>query len=114
MAGYKQYDANRYSFSFSLSSTPEPTPTLRPVTDDEISTSVLLEQVWEHGCQTGRRDTVGAEQAALMGLRDQLNVLDSRISAMEPTPTPAPAGGSYLSQGLGSIGLAALPERQRL
>ena len=98
MAGYKQYDANQLYFNFSFSLTPEPTPTPGPITDTEILTSALLEQVWEHGCQTGRRDAAGAQQATLMGLRDQLNILDSRISAMEPTPTPTaaptgPAGG---------------------
>ncbi len=88
LAGYKQYEANRFHLSFGP--TPEPTPTPGPVTDMEIAAVVLLEKVWENGCQTGRRDVVGAEEATLMGLKDQLRILGDRITALEPTPTPTP------------------------
>ena len=88
MAGYKQYEANQLYFSFSA--TPEPTPTPRPINSTELSTSILLEQAWEHGCQTGRRDVVGADQATLMSIRDQLTALDQRIALLEPTPVPTP------------------------
>ena len=87
-AGYKQYDANQLYFSFSA--TPEPTPTPSPVDSTELATSILLEQAWEHGCQTGRRDVVGADQATLMSIRDQLTALDQRIALLEPTPVPTP------------------------
>lgn len=80
LAGYKLYEANQFHFS-------GPTPTPRPVTDTEIAAAVLLEKVWENGCQTGRRDVVGAEEATLMGLKDQLRILGDRIAALEPTPT---------------------------
>lgn len=60
------------------------------MTDTEISTSVLLERIWEHGCQTGRRDAVGAEAATLMDLRDQLAIFEERLKALEITPTPTP------------------------
>ncbi len=85
MAQYKRYDANRYHLS-------GPTPTVEPIQDEEFLTMALLEMVWENGCETGRRDAVGAEQASLMGLRDQLQVLQDRIDSLEedtsPTPTP--------------------------
>ena len=89
MTNYKQYEANRFYIP-SFSGTPNPTSTPRPISDSDIVASTLLEQVWEHGCQTGRRDSVGAEQVTLMSLRDQLNVLGDRISALEPTVTPTP------------------------
>ena len=82
MAGFKQYDANKYHIDFGFG-TPEPTPTPSPVTDTEVSTKVLLERIWENGCQTGRRDVVGSEQATLMILQDQLNVLEKKIEALE-------------------------------
>lgn len=90
MALYKQWDANRWQFS------PGPTPTPSPIDDHEVALSVQLEKIWEHGCETGRRDVAGAEQTTLKGLRDQLNVLDGRLSELEeaakatPTPTPTP------------------------
>ena len=83
MAEYKQYDANRYHRS-------GPTPTVEPIADDEFLTMALLEKVWENGCETGRRDAVGAEQATLMGLRDQLQVLQDRIDSLEEDTTPTP------------------------
>ncbi len=89
LAGYKQYDANRFYSSYDAERN-EPTPTPGPVTDTEIAAVVLLEKVWENGCQTGRRDVVGAEEATLMGLKDQLRILGDRITALEPTPTPTP------------------------
>ena len=70
--------------------TPNPTPTPRPIRDSEITAKVFLETVWEHGCATGRRDVTDAEQVTLMSLRDQLNILDQRLSALEPTPTLTP------------------------
>ena len=88
LAGYKQYEANQFYFSFGP--TPEPTPTPGPVSDTDIAAAVLLERIWENGCTTGRRDVVGAEQATLMGLQDQLRILGDRIAALEPTPTPTP------------------------
>ena len=88
-AGYKQYDANQYYYP-GISATPAPTPTPSPVDSTELATSILLEQAWEHGCQTGRRDVVGADQATLMSIRDQLTALDQRIALLEPTPVPTP------------------------
>ena len=81
LAEYNQYDANQFHIS-------GPTKTPDPITDTEITTKLLLEMVWEHGCETGRRDAVGAEQATLMGLRDQLQVLKDRIDSLEENTTP--------------------------
>ena len=86
---YLQWEANQYYFP-GIGPTPEPTPTPSPLRSTEVSTKVFLEIVWENGCQTGRRDAAGAEQASLMSLRDQLDLLDARIAALEPTPTPTP------------------------
>ena len=86
MAGYKQHEANQFHFSSGFG-TPVPTPTSSPITDDEVALSALLEKVWENGCQTGRRDATSADQATLMSLRDQLSILDARLSVIE-TPTP--------------------------
>lgn len=66
----------------------QPTPTPQPVSDTEVALSVFLERVWENGCETGRRDVVGAEQTTLKGLRDQLNLIDQRLTELEATPTP--------------------------
>ena len=86
---YVQWEANQHYYpGFGL--TPEPTPTPSPLRDSEVATKVFLAKVWENGCQAGRRDAAGAEQATLMGLRDQLDLLDVRIAALEPTPTPTP------------------------
>lgn len=82
MAEYKQWNANRFHFGGG------PTPTPSPIDDYEIALSANLEKVWEHGCATGRRDVVGAEQTTLKGLRDQLNVLDKRLTELEATATP--------------------------
>ena len=82
MAEYKQYDANRLHFGSGA------TPTPGPIDDNEFLTMALLEMVWENGCETGRRDAVGAEQASLMGLRDQLQVLQDRIDSLEEDTTP--------------------------
>ena len=86
-AGYLQYDANQF-YSPGWGDTPEPTHTPGPATDTDISTALLLKTVWENGCQTGRRDTVGADQASLMKLRDQIDVLSKKIDALL-TPTPS-------------------------
>ena len=88
MAGYKQYQVNELHYDSPFDDVVEPTPTPRPISDSELSTSSLLEKAWENGCQTGRRDATDAQQATLMSLRDQLEVLDARIAALEPTPTP--------------------------
>ncbi len=87
---YKQWEANRwYDYGYYDDETPEPTPVPEPVYDSDIVLMVMLEYVWEHGCDTGRRDAVGAEQAAILELRDQLNAIEQQLSAMEtPTPTP--------------------------
>ena len=84
MTEYKQWNANRFHFGGGS------TPTPSPIDDYEVVLSVQLEKVWEHGCATGRRDVVGAEQTTLKGLRDQLNVLDQRLTELEATPTPTP------------------------
>lgn len=86
LEGYKQWDANRWSFS----DDGDPTPTPAPVTDAEVAARVFLETIWEHGCATGRRDVVGAEQTTLMGLQDKLDILGEQIAALQPTPTPTP------------------------
>ena len=88
MAAYKQYDANRLHFGRG------PTPVPEPIDDTELTTMILLEMVWENGCETGRRDAAGSEQASLMALRDQLGLLQDRFEAFEElrseTPTPTP------------------------
>ena len=89
MTEYKQWEANRWP---TLPGQPTPTPS--PIDDYEVALSVQLEKVWEHGCATGRRDVVGAKQTTLKGLRDQLNVLEKRLTDLEkaetPTATPTP------------------------
>ena len=89
LAEYKRYEANEYYYP-GFSATPEPTPTVSPVSDTELTTKIMLERVWENGCQTGRRDAVGAEQTTLMSLRDQMALFEERIAALEPTPVPTP------------------------
>ena len=89
MTAYKQWEANRH-YRPGSDPTPEPTRTPRPITTTDIAASVLLEEVWEHGCATGRRDVAGAEQVTLLSLRDHLTILDGRIAALEPTPTVVP------------------------
>ena len=83
MTEYKQWEANRWHFD-----PDDPTPTPSPIDDMEVALSAHLESVWEHGCATGRRDVVGAEQTTLKALRDQLNILDDRLTELEATPTP--------------------------
>ena len=90
IADYKQYEANEHYYESSYG-TPEPTNTPSPVDSSDLALKVMLEEVWENGCMTGRRDTVGAAQATLMGLRDELAILEAKITALEPTPTPIPA-----------------------
>lgn len=90
MAAYKQYDANRYHRGDG------PTPVPDPIDDTELTTMILLEMVWANGCETGRRDAAGAEQASLMALRDQFDLLQGRLELLEEssnetlTPTPSP------------------------
>lgn len=88
MTEYKAWEANRFARPG------RPTPTPRPIADTEVALQVFLERVWEHGCATGRRDATDAEQATLSGLRDQLNVIDKRLTELEEaakaTPTPTP------------------------
>ena len=86
---WQQYDANELYYA-GFGDTPNPTPTPSPLTESEIAQSLLLEKIWENGCMTGRADVVGAEQATLMGLKDELQLLEERIAALEPTPTPTP------------------------
>ena len=86
---YQQYDANEFYYS-GFGDTPNPTPTPSPLSESDIAQSVLLEKIWESACATGRADVVGAEQATLMGLKDELKILEGRIAALEPTPTPTP------------------------
>lgn len=81
---YLQWDANRYHFGGGA------TPTPSPADDLDLLTKLQLKTVWEHGCVTGRRDATNAKQASVMGLRDQLSLLDERIKALEPTPTSTP------------------------
>ncbi len=83
MTEYKQWEANRWHFDAD-----DPTPTPSPIDDMEVALSAHLESVWEHGCATGRRDVVGAEQTTLKALRDQLDILDDRLTELEATPTP--------------------------
>ncbi len=82
LAEYKQYEANQY-YTPGYGPTPRPTPVPKPVSDSDLTIKAMLEKVWENGCLTGRRDTVGAEQVEIMALRDQLTILDGRIAAME-------------------------------
>ena len=92
MTGYKQYDANEF-YRAGREATPNPTNTPSPITNTELSTALLLEKVWENGCETGRRDAAGAEQATLMSLRDQFDLLSAHLEAIAtstPTPTVAP------------------------
>ena len=89
MAGYKQYEANEYYFDTSFGQgTPSPTNTPSPIDQSDLSINVLLLETWQNGCEAGRRDAVGAEQATLMGLKDALALLAGRIAALEPTPVP--------------------------
>ena len=87
LESYVHWDQMTY-YHPGFGDTPEPTPTPRPIRSTEISAKVFMETVWEHGCATGRRDVVGAEQTTLMGLRDKLDILGEQIAALEPTPTP--------------------------
>ena len=89
MAGYKQYDANRYYTEWD-SERGEPTPTPEPITSDDLGVQSVLLEAWKAGCMAGRTDAVRAEQATLMGLKDELAVLAAKIAALEPTPTPTP------------------------
>ncbi len=93
MTGYKQYDANSLYSDFSLSGTPEPAHTPSPVTDTEIAMSAMLGTVWENGCQTGRRDAAGPEQATLMNRRDKFDLLSAHLEAVA-TSTPRPTSSS--------------------
>lgn len=81
---YLQWDANRYHIGGGA------TPTPSPADDLDLLTKMQLKTVWEHGCATGRRDATNAKQATVMGLRDQLTLLDERIKVLEPTPTSTP------------------------
>ena len=80
---YKQYEANKYHYDGS-------TPTPGPVNDGELATSILLERVWELGCETGRRDVVGSQAATLMGLQDRLDLLADILADLQVTPTFTP------------------------
>lgn len=84
MTEYKKWDANRYARPG------RPTPTPRPVSDTEVALQVFLERVWEHGCATGRRDVTGAKRTTLLELRDQLNLIDQRLTELEEAEKPTP------------------------
>ena len=77
LAGYLQYEANAYHFG------PDPTPTPGPATRTDLSIQRMLEEVWEHGCMTGRRDAMGAEAATLAGLRDAITVLEAQLADLD-------------------------------
>ena len=47
------------------------------------------EKIWEDGCKTALANAVGATEAAPMGPKDELKLLETRIAELEPTPSPA-------------------------
>ena len=90
MAEYKQYEANQSYIDWSFGEgTPQPTPTPSPITASDRELSAGLIEAWKSGCIAGRTDVVGARQATIMGLKDELELLSERIAALEPTPAPA-------------------------
>ena len=89
MVEYKQYEANKYYLDTSFGrGTPSPTNTPSPIDQSDLAINTMLVETWQSGCVAGRTDTVGAEQATLMGLKDELALLAERIAALEPTPVP--------------------------
>ncbi len=76
LAGYLQYEANRFHYS-------GPTPTPGPATRTDLTIEQVLSDVWAHGCITGRRDALGAERATLAGIRDEIDLLEARLAELE-------------------------------
>ena len=93
---YVQYDQMEYHISG------RPTPTPRPIKSSETEQAAQFKKLWEAGCETGRRDAVGREQADLLSLQDEINILQKKLDSISgaggtPTPgaTPTPtASGS--------------------
>ena len=65
-----------------------PTPTPRPIRASETEQAAQFKLLWEAGCETGRRDAVGREQATIMELQDRINVLQQHLDQLASTPTP--------------------------
>ncbi len=84
LSEYLQYDANEFHFT-------GPTPTPGPASDSDLLAQRMLVEVWEHGCQTGRKDVTDPETADWLLLKDRLDVLNSKINErLTPTPVPTP------------------------
>ena len=86
---YVQYDQMEYH------SSRNPTPTPRPITSSETEQAAQFKMMWESGCETGRRDVVGREQADLLSLQDEINVLQKKLDSIGgagATPTPTASG----------------------
>ncbi len=81
---YVHYDQMELHFSG------RPTPTPRPIKASETEQAAQFKLLWEAGCETGRRDAVGREQADLLALQDRINVLQKQLDALSVTPTPTP------------------------
>ena len=85
---YVQYDQMELHFA-------GPTPTPRPITSTETEQAAQFKKLWEAGCETGRRDAVGREQADLLSLQDEINVLQKKLDSIGgagATPTPTASG----------------------
>ena len=85
---YVQYDQMELHFS-------GPTPTPRPIKSSETEQAAQFKKLWEAGCETGRRDAVGREQATILRLQDEINVLQKKLdtlSSNEATSTPTATG----------------------
>ena len=64
------------------------TPTPRPIRSAETEQAAQFKRLWEAGCETGRRDVVGREQATLLQLQDEITVLQQQLDQLTETPTP--------------------------
>lgn len=90
LSEYLQYDANEFYIP-GFGDTPRPTPTPGPASGTDLQTQLMLTKVWEHGCQTGRQDVTGSETADWLALKDQLDVLATKVNQkLTPTPTTSP------------------------
>ena len=78
---YVQYDQMAFHFAGA-------TPTPRPITSTETEQAAQFKRLWEAGCETGRRDVVGREQATLLQLQDEITVLQQQLDQLTETPTP--------------------------